>query len=152
MSDEIRHSLFPRRVLLGAATLLAVALAATAASRLTGIGTTPNPTSAEMEHRLLHFEDRPDGGVAVYARDETAPVEILEPGTNGFVRSVLRGLARERRARGVGSEPPFRLTRWADGRLTLDDPATGRTIELAAFGPTNAGAFAPLLTAGEDDR
>ena len=34
----------------------------------------------------------------------------------------------------------------ADGRLTLADPATGARIDLEAFGPTNAGVFARLLT------
>jgi putative photosynthetic complex assembly protein len=73
-------------------------------------------------------------------------------GTNGFVRGVLRGLARERRLNDVGAQPPFQLTRWSDGRLSLDDPATGRRIDLVAFGPTNAGAFAQLLTAPDPTR
>jgi putative photosynthetic complex assembly protein len=42
---------------------------------------------------------------------------------------------------------PFRLALHADGRLTLEDPATSRTIELQAFGPANSGAFARLLPA-----
>ena len=70
---------------------------------------------------------------------------MLPPGTNGFIRGVLRGLARDRKLQRIGTEPPFRLTRWVDGRLSLDDPATGRRIELGAFGPTNAAAFAGLL-------
>ncbi len=60
---------------------------------------------------------------------------------------MLRGLARERRARQVGTAPPFRLTRWADGRLSLDDVETGRHVDLEVFGPTNAGAFADILIA-----
>ena len=72
------------------------------------------------------------------------------------MRGVLRGLARDRRADGIGRSPPFRLTRWADGRLSLDDPATGRHVDLEVFGPTNAGAFAEILTAsnrgGDHDR
>ena len=43
---------------------------------------------------------------------------------------------------------PFRLTRYADGRLALDDPSTGAHVELRAFGPTNEAAFARLLPAG----
>ena len=39
------------------------------------------------------------------------------------------------------------MTGYADGRLTLDDPATKRHIELEAFGSTNALAFAKILTA-----
>ncbi len=117
------------------------------AARITGVGTLAKPTSTALDTRLLRFEDRPDGGVAVYDEAEAAedPVAILAPGTNGFVRSVLRGLARERRLHGVGRAPAFRLTRWADGRLSLDDPSTGRLVELGAFGPTNRAAFAQLM-------
>jgi putative photosynthetic complex assembly protein len=93
----------------------------------------------------LRFEDRADGAVLVYEHEQL--VDTLSPGTNGFVRGVLRGLARGRRADGVGRSPPFRLTRWADGRLSLDDPETGRHVDLEVFGPTNAGAFADILTA-----
>ena len=58
----------------------------------------------------------------------------------------MRGLARERKRREIGPEPPFRLARAADGRLWLEDPSTGRRIDFIAFGPTNAQAFARLLT------
>ncbi len=42
---------------------------------------------------------------------------------------------------------PFRLIAWSDGRLTLDDLATKRHIELEAFGPTNERVFAEFLSA-----
>jgi putative photosynthetic complex assembly protein len=78
------------------------------------------------------------------------PLAVLDPGTNGFVRGVLRGLARERRRQGLGSEIPFHLAQRADGRLTLVDPATERVIDLKAFGPTNTQAFARLLEARDE--
>jgi putative photosynthetic complex assembly protein len=65
---------------------------------------------------------------------------------------VLRGLVRERRADHVGPTPPFRLTRWADGRLSLDDPSTGRHVDLEVFGPANAGAFADILIAASSHK
>ncbi len=40
---------------------------------------------------------------------------------------------------------PFRLSAWSDGRLTLEDPATGRAVDLEAFGPTNEATFVRLL-------
>jgi putative photosynthetic complex assembly protein len=141
--------LIPRGVLVGAGALIALTVAAAAAARVSGIGTTEPPVSAPVESRELRFEDRDDGAVAVYEAADGATVDVLAPGTNGFVRGVMRGLARERKRQEIGQQPPFRLTRWADGRLTLDDTATGRRIELAAFGPTNTGAFARLLHAGE---
>ena len=98
--------------------------------------------------RDLRFDDRADGGVVITEWPAGDVVAVLPPGTNGFVRGVMRGLARDRRAREIGSEPPFRLTHWSDGRLTLDDPSTGRRIDLDAFGPTNTAVFARLMGAG----
>ena len=63
------------------------------------------------------------------------------------MRGALRGLARERRLDGAGAESPFRLAAWPGGRLTLEDTATGRVLDLHAYGQTNAEAFARLLTA-----
>lgn len=95
--------------------------------------------------RELRFLDRSDGAVVILDHPEGDAVAVLDPGTNGFVRGVMRGMARERRSKGVGAEPPYRLARWSDGRVTLEDPRTGRWIELVAFGPDNFRAFAQLL-------
>ncbi len=149
MSDPFADRPFPRGALVGAAALVAVALAAAAAGRMTGIGTTQVPAAAAVEARDLRFEDRADGSVAVYDVHAARVVARFEAGSGNFVRGVLRGFARERRLQGAGREQPMRLTRWADGRLSLDDPVTGRHVDLEAFGPTNAGEFARLLHAGE---
>jgi putative photosynthetic complex assembly protein len=84
----------------------------------------------------------------VQVRDITLgrAIDTLPPGSNGFVRGALRGLARERRRRGLGPEAaPMRLTQWSDGSLTLVDLATDVKIEVESFGPTNAAAFHELL-------
>lgn len=138
---------FPRGALFGAATLISLTLLSAAAARVSGIGTTRMPDSSPVESRELRFEDRQDGAVVVSEAATDRVVEVLPPGTNGFVRGTMRGLARERRRQDVGARQPFRLTRWADGRLSLEDPSTDRRIDLGAFGPTNVGAFAALLTA-----
>lgn len=150
---EIDDQPFPRGMLIGAGALVAVALVAVGAVRL-GLIESPAADRAESTatpaaSRDLRFVDRADGAVVV-ERAEGGVAAVIEPGTGGFVRGVVRGLARERRARGVGREPAFRLTRWSDGRLTLADPATGRTLALDGFGVTNKQAFADLLTAAGD--
>ena len=76
-------------------------------------------------------------------------VLVVAPGEDGFLRGTLRGLARDRRMRDIGPAAPFRLALWSDGRLTLDDTATGRRLDLLAFGQTQADAFARLLPIGE---
>lgn len=139
---------FPKAALVGGGLLVGCALLAAVAGRLGAADPGP-PPSAPVAARELRFVDRPDGGIAVLDAAGAA-VDVAEPGTNGFLRGALRGLARERKRRDVGPEAPFRLTAWADGRLTLDDMATGGRLELEAFGPTNAAVFARLLTKGEN--
>jgi putative photosynthetic complex assembly protein len=55
-------------------------------------------------------------------------------------------LAQERKRRDIDSKPPFELIARQDGRLTLMDPSTGRTIDLESFGAINAKHFARLLS------
>lgn len=99
-----------------------------------------------LQWRTLHFSDTADHGIAIHDAANGRLLDTLH-GEQGFVRGVLRALTRERRIRGVsGSAAAFELAVGADGRLTLHDPATGLSLDLLAFGPTNAGAFARLLT------
>lgn len=138
---------FPRNVLIIAGSVVLLSIMAAAAGRITGAGSSA-PTAAPVVSRDLLFRDRPDGGVAVFdARDTSAPIEIVAPATNGFLRATMRGLARQRLRQDADVEVPFRLTEWADGRLTLTDPTTGRRVEMEAFGITNEQVFADLLTA-----
>jgi putative photosynthetic complex assembly protein len=93
--------------------------------------------------RRLRFVDAADKSVLVIDADTGAEVYRVV-GEAGFVRGILRGMARERRRLGKGPEAPFELSLDA-GLLTLRDLATGGHIELTAFGHTNAGAFARML-------
>lgn len=144
MSESTESQPFPRGALLGAAALVGFALLATMVTRTTGIGASHMPPAVAVETRELRFEDRGDG--AVVATDPSGKVAVVAaPGTNGFVRGVLRGLARERKRQDIGAMPPFVLTRWSDGRMTVSDPSTGRNVDLGAFGPSNWAAFANML-------
>jgi putative photosynthetic complex assembly protein len=139
---------FPRAALIGAAGLVLLALAGAAAGRL--VGPTSEPTEgAPLARRDLVFTDRADGAIEI---SQVAPTGQAEPltvvtGQAGFLRGILRALARERRIDKLGHDVPFRLSAWPDGRLTLEDPADGRRIDLEAFGPDNAAVFARLLAA-----
>lgn len=147
MRDPAVDRTLPRGALTGAAVLLGLSLTMVVIARMTGYEPAKPPKSVVVESHDLRFLDRMDGAVLVYTNADDRLVDVLQPGTNGFVRGVLRGLVRERRADHIGAAPPFRLTRWADGRLSLDDPSTGRHVDLEVFGPTNAGAFAQILIA-----
>ncbi len=87
--------------------------------------------------------------VAVDAENERA-IKPLGFERDGFVVSIVRSLDRERRRIGIAAGAPYRLSRWNNGQLLLEDPETGGQIELSAFGSTNAEAFATLLTSKAD--
>ncbi|MES2978346.1 MAG: photosynthetic complex assembly protein PuhC [Pseudomonadota bacterium] len=113
--------------------------------RISGASIT-EPAAAVQWSRMLNFEDRPNGDVAVL--DATTGAEVARfKGEQGFVRGTLRALARERKRRDMGPALPFELTGHVDGRLTLTDTATGLHVALESFGPSNSGVFARLRDA-----
>lgn len=147
MSPAVEHPKLPRGFIMAACGMAQLTLVMVSIARLTGYQPDQPPASAVVEVRDLRFVDRPDGAVLVYDAADGHLAYTVQPGTNGFVRGVLRGLVRDRRADHIGSGPPFRLTRWANGRLSLDDPSTGHHVDLEVFGQTNAAAFADIFTA-----
>ena len=104
------------------------------------------PDASPVKVLQLRFEDRPDGSIAVIDYKTGKQIDAVQ-GEAGFVRGTLRGLAQERKRRGLDSGPPFELIYRTDGRLTLSDTATGRLVDLESFGPTNAGTFFKLFNA-----
>lgn len=152
MSDPFQGKPFPRGPLIAAALLIGAVIVAVAAVRVTGIGASRVIDAPTTRERALQFEDRDDGSIVVIDAASNSAIETLEPGTNGFLRSTLRGLVRERKRQGLGPEQPFRLVAHTDGRLTLIDPATSRRVDLEAFGPTNIATFAHLLGSDANTR
>jgi putative photosynthetic complex assembly protein len=135
---------FPRWVLWTVGFLMVFTLGSIGLVRITGNG--PDQlAAATISERLLRFEDRPDGGVAVID-GVTGQLLTTVTGEQGFLRGAIRALARDRTARKIGAEQPFKLISRTDGRLTLFDPVSGQRVDLESFGPTNAGVFAPFLT------
>ncbi len=126
--------------------MVGLALVAAIVGRLTHVDAPQ--TGTVIASRDLQFLDGANGSVVVRNTEDNKTVDVLT-GENGFIRATMRGLARGRRAESIGSETPFRLTSWSDGRLTLTDMATERRIELEAFGSANVAVFARLLTLPE---
>lgn len=145
MSTSHAPAPLPRVPMLALAALVLISLISVAAVRWSGMSV-HTPDAPPVATRLLRFEDRPDGSVAVLDAVSGRQFHAIQ-GEAGFLRGALRAMARERRKQGLGSAPAFELIARADGRLTLSDPATGERVDLESFGPTNAGAFAQLLTA-----
>ena len=140
-----RWRAYPGVPLTAGVSLMVLALVATAWIRFAD----PPANEAVLEPAVaqidLFFQDSDDGSVVVVDAGDGAVVDVLEPGSNGFLRSTVRSLVRARRAADIGRELPFSIRQTDTGRLLLHDPATGQVIDLRAFGPTNAGAFARFL-------
>jgi putative photosynthetic complex assembly protein len=147
MNAPMAPAASPRRSrtpVIGAALLIGFVVLAACYGRLEGLAK-PQPDGKPTAERSLAFADRKDGAVVVTWADQGRVLDVMT-GQNGFLRGTLRGFARTRRADGVGSTPPMRLSGYADGRLILTDPSTGRYVELEAFGSANEAVFARLLT------
>jgi putative photosynthetic complex assembly protein len=134
---------FPKGPLYSAFALVGAVVLGVMAARLT-----PPPQAMVADtvvQQQLRFVDRNDGGINVLDASSGAVIGDVAPGTNGFLRSTVRGMARERIRRGVGPDVAFVLAEHRDGRITFDDPVTNRHVDLAAFGATNKQAFARFL-------
>ncbi len=143
----------PRGALVGAVAFVAFAVIAVAVARLSGVtpSAAPQATAAAERVLIVRFADREDGAVVVRDAATDSVITVLDDGPNAFVRGVLRSLVRQRRLHGIDATPPFRLTRFADGRIWLEDPATAERIDLGAFGSDNIAVFAALLARKGDE-
>lgn len=147
----------PKHAVASAAMLVLTALALTTLVKVGVLSREAVPAVVRTEAhvapqavRQITFTDRADGAVVVRDATTGETVRVLVDGVpgNGFVRGVMRGMARERHMHGVGMAPPFTLTLWKNGTLSLEDRTTGRAVELGSFGPDNRAAFDALLPGG----
>lgn len=144
----MRNGSLPRGMVFGTALVLVGTFFLTTLGHQAPV----NPAAAgalPAATRDLRFTDRADGAVVVTDARDGRQIEVVEPGTEGFVRGAMRGLVRQRRIAEIGPDLPFRLSAWPDGRITLQDTANGNTMELHAFGRTNVEAFLRLLATEE---
>lgn len=137
----------PKAILMAAGALAFGCIGVVVLARSSDVGVSRVAYTAPLETRTLRFADRPDGAVTVSSAEDGRLVAVLEPGTSGFVRIVMRAMAKQRHDKGIGAEAAFELTRWDDGRISILDPVTGRHLDLSGFGRTNVDDFAKLLLA-----
>jgi putative photosynthetic complex assembly protein len=145
MSEAVANRMVPPGAIAAAAALIGFSLVAASVGRLTGVGAVRTEYARTVWTTSFRFEDRSDGGIAVIAPETGATIGLVPPGTDGFVRTVLRSLAFDRQRHGLGAGPAFTIAKWSDGHSTIDDPATGRHVDLAAFGAANMQSFEHLV-------
>jgi putative photosynthetic complex assembly protein len=146
--SEIDKEKFPTIALYAAAAIIVISIGAAALGRYNntrdGLDTAPlqEPVASFVD---LQFFDEADGSVSVTNATTKALVITLKPGEDAFIRAVVRGFVRDRNARKISRDIPFRLYRLEDSRLVFEDTSTKKRINLRGFGPTQQAAFARLL-------
>ena len=139
----------------GLAAIVLLILCAVLVARLTGFEPAQPQLAPLVDTRTLGFRDGAAGSVEIYDWDSGEEIVRIATGEGSFLRGVMRSLVRQRRGSAIPTGAPFLLSRYADNRLIISDPATGENIDLIAFGPTNIAVFAALMpastaTAGAD--
>jgi len=159
MNEQTQHPdhhgvVVPTGVLIAAGLLLSFTIVMVLGFRLSGQEPTAQIPQYEQSliSRALRFEDGPNGSVQVFevhADQDESLVHIVQSGQGGFIRGVLRSMARSRNAHGIAPEHPFVLNLEPSGTLVLEDPQTGQRIDLKAFGPDNIDSFRAMLASEE---
>ncbi|MDX2308673.1 MAG: photosynthetic complex assembly protein PuhC [Hyphomicrobium sp.] len=149
MAEHVATEPFPKSALYAAGALIAASIALAMAAKLFDIGSTRIAFAPATQVMPLKFEDLPDGSIGIRHGASGDSIATLAPGQNGFVRVVMRGLARDRMLAGIGSETPVELVALEDGRYVLRDPTTDRVVTLDAFGHENEAAFVALFEKGK---
>ncbi len=143
-AERNRRAMIP--LLRGVGGLVAFCLVMVTVARLMGMtpAATPDDSVPVVQERMIQIMGKLDGSAKV--ADENGEIFVeLGPLEGGFINGVYRALERIRMLNKIEGNPPIRLVRFADGRLSLRDPATGWRAELIGFGDTNRDAFANLL-------
>jgi len=135
----------PRGPLIGAFLLVALVFGVAIQARVSGKTASEEPVTAVAQQREVRFDPQEDGTLAVVDVDQNREITRLHSDKNGFIFGMLRGIKQKRDVAHTDSMTPLRITRWQDGRMTLDDPATGMHIAVSSFGPTQIASFQQLF-------
>lgn len=135
--------LVPRMLLRAMFGLAMATLAITSFAVLTDRPPVAQPAPAEvLRERWIVLEGHDAKAVTVRNVDGSLLVDLAH---GGFVTVIQSGLATERRKHGIDPLLPVRIVDYANGRLAVEDPETGWSVELHAFGSDNKAAFERLL-------
>ncbi|WP_425083078.1 photosynthetic complex assembly protein PuhC [Ruegeria profundi] len=150
MTDTQTHSqdreLIPRVLLRAMGLLVCAVLAIVTYARIADVPLSATPPAAEITHEraMILISDGVSGAVSVLS-PEGAVIARLDATQGGFVAGVARVIDRNRAQADLPAHTPVIVTRRANGRLDITDPATGWSADLMGFGADNASRFARLL-------
>jgi putative photosynthetic complex assembly protein len=105
----------------------------------------PPPGASVVESRLIRIDQGADGRITVSDVSTGKAITDAAPGAEGFLRGALRGLNRIRMAGETQPSAPYLLERMANGQILLTDTGSGVSLDLNAYGRSNAAVFAEFL-------
>jgi putative photosynthetic complex assembly protein len=137
------REMIPNALLLGMAALALSTLVIVSVAVVTDRPQVGVPaTGVAVQERFLILEGKSAQAVVVKDADGTV---LLDLPHGGFVTVIQSAMARARLVARIDGNPPMRIVRYDNGRLVAEDPATGWSAELYAFGQDNKAAFERLL-------
>jgi putative photosynthetic complex assembly protein len=135
--------LVPRLLVRGMLALALSSLAITSFAVLTGREPVAQPQAAAVvREKWIVMEGLSAQAVIVKNTDGSV---LLDLPHGGFITVIQSGIFTERRKHKVDQTLPVRIVEYANGRLVAEDPETGWSAELYAFGGDNKAAFERLL-------
>lgn len=138
-----KEEMIPTALLRAMFALAVTTLAITTAAVVTDRPTVGQPKISEVvASRSIILEGNDAQAVTVRNPDGTLLADLPH---GGFITVIQNAMARERLTHRVEGNPPLNIVRYANGRLVAEDPATGWSAELYAFGSDNKAAFERLL-------
>ncbi len=137
------REMIPRKLLWAMLALALSSLVLVTYSVATGRDKVGVPTPAtQVSERWLILEGK--SAQAVVVRDVDGTV-LLDLPHGGFITVIQSAMARARLVAKIEGNPPMRVVKYDNGRLVAEDPTTGWSAELYAFGGENKAAFERLL-------
>lgn len=138
------REMIPVALLRGMVALVLASLAVVSFAVLTGREPTGKPQpAAVLSERSLIFDGHSAQAVTVYDADGTLLADLPH---GGFVTVIQSGVETIRKRHHIDPLLPVTIKRYANGRLAVEDPLTGWSAELYAFGDDNKAAFEQLLS------
>lgn len=137
------REMIPRTLLWAMLALALSALAITTFAVLTDRPPVGQPAPGKVvAERALILEGRSAQAVTVYDAEGQL---IADMDHGGFITVIQNAIQRARTVARVDGNPPIHIVKYDNGRLVAEDPASGASIELYAFGGDNKAAVERLL-------
>lgn len=136
------REMIPKGLLRGMLALVVISLVLTSYAVLTDrpLEGVPAP-AAIVSQRAVILDGHDAQAVTVFSPDGSV---LLDLPHGGFVTVIQNAVATMRKRHGVDPLLPVNLVKYENGRFTVEDPETGWSAELYAFGGENRAAFERL--------